>query len=103
MYFIQYEIRPVPGSELFAEVGGAVANCFVAASSEEKAKELALLNFKDNGWEVVTIEDGPFLVYREHYLDNLEWLEWFDQAVQDGEYYVFHEWPPESQEDDQVH
>ena len=103
MYFIQYETRPAPGSALFHEVGGAIANCFVQASSPAAAQQLALQNFKDHEWEVVSLEDGPFLAERDDYLDDDDWLQWFDEALQEGECYVFHQWPPEAQDGDAIH
>lgn len=103
MIFIRYEVRPKPGSELFAEVGGAFASCFVATKSKKRAKELALINFSEEGWDVVAIEDEPSPIERADYLDDPEWLEWIDYALEDGECYVFHKWPPGQQEDDPVH
>ena len=102
-YFVQYELRPLPGSEHFLTTGGAVANCFLAVESAAKAQELALLNFAENGWQVVSIEDGPTAIDRENYLEEPEWLEWYDQAARDGECYVLHQWPLGPQEDEEVH
>jgi hypothetical protein len=102
MFFIQYELRPKPDSEQFSTVGGAVANCFIDAESAAKAEELALLNFAENGWDVVSVEDGPMAITREN-LEEPEWLGWYDQAATDGECYVFHQWPPGPQEDDEIH
>jgi hypothetical protein len=103
LYFIQYEIRPAPTSALFYLAGGAIANCFIQASSPEKAQKLALENFKEQGWEVVSLEDGPFIAPRDNYLDDDEWLQWFDEALQSGACYIFHQWPPEAQDGDQSH
>lgn len=103
MYFIQYELQPKPESEHFSTVGGAIANCFLATESAAKAQELALLNFAENGWQVVSVEDGPMNVERDRYLEDPEWLEWYDQAAVDGECYVFHQWPSGPQDDDEVH
>ncbi|MBX3628165.1 MAG: hypothetical protein KF892_24355 [Rhizobacter sp.] len=103
MYYIQYEVTPAPDSEHFSSVGGAFVNCFVAADSVEKATELALQNFKDNGWLVLGIEEEPVFAERDDYLDQPEWLKWFDLAVAEGECYVFNEWPVEAQEDDEIH
>ncbi|MGM9428948.1 hypothetical protein [Hydrogenophaga sp. MI9] len=102
MLFIQFEVRPQPDSQHFSSVGGAVANCFVEAESEDAARQLAANSLQDNGWEVLSVEDGPVFVERSD-LEDPDWLAWFDQAAADGECYVFHQWPPEAQEDDQVH
>lgn len=98
MFYIQYEVRPMPESEDFSLVGSAFANCFVM--SESKAMELALAKFSDINWEVVGIEEEPFITTRENYIEELDWLEWYDEAIENGECYIFHRWPLESQEVD---
>lgn len=51
----------------------------------------------------MSIEDGPTVVERSDYLDEPDWLEWFDEAVADGECYVFHQWPPDERDGQRVH
>lgn len=104
MYFIQYEIRPLPQSEEFESAGGAIANCFVLASSEQKASEMANKYFQEIAWEVVALEDGPFATNRAEYLEaEPDWLDAFDEAAAEGECYVLHMWPNEAQEEDALH
>ena len=74
---------------------------FIQSAAE--AERLALRNFSENSWSVVTLEEEPMLVSREDYLEDPEWLEWYDQADENGECYIFHQWPPEPQEDDAIH
>ena len=60
-------------------------------------------NFQENHWSALSIEEGPYVVERQNYIDDPEWLEYFDDAVASGACYIFHQWPPEPQEEDSVH
>ncbi|WP_157360053.1 hypothetical protein [Caldimonas brevitalea] len=102
MFFIQYEVRPLPEHESYAEIGGAFANCFVLAVSAGQAEELALRHLAEIHWEVVSVED-PALPTSRSDSSDAEWLEWYDEAARHGDCYVFHQWPNEPQEDDAVH
>lgn len=103
VYYIQYEVRPAPANNAFATVGGAYVNCLIAADSEAQALNAAQRSFNENLWEVVGIEEGPNNVARSVYIDDAEWLSYFDEALASGECYVFNQWPPEPQEGDVVH
>lgn len=48
IFFIQYELAPAAHTPLFAEVGGAVVNCFVATASGEAAAAQALAHFRES-------------------------------------------------------
>ncbi len=103
VFFIQYEVRPAPESEEFAQTGGAYANCFIRAPSEVAAMEAAQRNFHESGWTVVSIEDGPLTAQRDYYASDQEWLGYFDQAQREGACYVFYLWPPEAQAGEILH
>lgn len=103
VFYVQYEARPLPESKDFATVGGAYVNCYVVAKSGEKASELANKYLIENFWEAVRLEEGPVVRLREHYLDDPEMLECFDEALSNGECYVYHLWPIEAQDGDAVH
>jgi hypothetical protein len=70
VFYVQYEVRPLPDNEDFATAGGAYVNCYATS--------------------------------RERYLDDAETLESFDEAVSNGECYVYHLWPVEPQDDDSI-
>ncbi len=101
VFFLQYEVRPKPDSVQYPTVGGAFANCFVVADTPDVATRAALRNFADGGWEVVEVIEPAFIADR----DDLEdaWLEWYDEAADEGECFVFHQWPNEPQDDETVH
>lgn len=103
IYYMQYEVHPAQDNEDFATVGGAYANCFVEAEDETEATEIVQEYFRINHWMVLSLEDGPFLTEADDYEDDPEWLEYFNEAVSEGECFIFHEWPPEAQEDDVIH
>ncbi len=103
IFFIQYELAPAAHTPLFAEVGGAVVNCFVVAASGEAAAAQALAHFRESDWRVMTQEEAPRPVARENYTDDPEWLAFFDTARQEGACYVYYEWPAEPQAGDAVH
>lgn len=103
LFFIQYEVRPAPHSEAFATVGGAFANCFVTATDNDDALDTAQRHLRDNDWEVLSIEEGPFRALREYYEEDADWLGYFELALSEGECFVFHQWPPEPQQDDVLH
>ena len=49
------------------------------------------------------MQDEPVITAREDFLDDPETLKCFDEAVSNGECYVFHLWPLDPQEDDAIH
>jgi hypothetical protein len=102
MFYIQYEVRPLPQHDDYAEVGGAYANCFVLTDSAAQAEACALRNFAENHWEVVSLEEGARPSARSDFTDGA-WLEWFDQATHEGECFVFFQWPNEAQDHDPLH
>jgi hypothetical protein len=102
VYFIMYEVQPLPDNEEYQTVGGAYANCYVLAEDAKQAMKSATENFVDNHWLVLALEEGPEIRARDSYLDEPEVLEWYDEAVENGECYVFHQWPNEPQEEDVV-
>lgn len=93
IFFIQYEVKPLPPNEEYQEIIGAYANCFISAQSATQAETLALQNFLENHWEVVGIEEQVVEIFRHEY--SGEWLEWYDLAVNEGGCYVYHQWSEE--------
>ena len=104
IFFIEYEVRPNSGTKAFEEFGGAFVNCYVQASSEAEATAFAQAEMTESGWSVIAVEETPAQLDRDYLVNNNpDGLRYFDQAVLDGECYVFHTWGIESQEDDVVH
>lgn len=103
VYYIVYEAKPTPESELFNDCGGAFINCWVKAKSETIAIKTTAEAIRENYWEIVAVEEGCRLITEKNYSDDPERLEYYEQAASDGECYVYHQWPNEPQEEDDVH
>jgi hypothetical protein len=102
LYYIQYEVQPLPDNDQFSTAGGAYVNCYLMSASSERATSLAHANFTENSWEIVSVEDGPRMISSEHFVDA-ETRECVDKAASEGECYVYHLWPIDPQEDDLIH
>ena len=95
IYFIHYELRPAPHSEDFATTGGAFALCYVQAADPASAQIAAERYFEETDWIVVDLESGPEQVERAAYEDEPDMLDAYDEAMNHGECFRFHLWPPE--------
>ena len=103
VFYVQYEAAPSPGSEHFENAGGAYVSCWVKAGSETQASRQASAVIKESGWNILAVEKRCYEVTEEAYAEDDEGLEHYLHAVTDGECYVFHQWPVEPQEGDDVH
>jgi hypothetical protein len=102
LFVITYRARPRPDSAEYAESGGAYVNAFIDAFSEADAHTAAQASIADAGWIVEELDEVSF-VDRTDYADDDPDLEYFEQALIDGEVLVFHTWPNEPQDEDIVH
>jgi hypothetical protein len=103
LFHLLYEVRPLPENANWTDAGGAFANCYVLAQTGEEASRKAVANFADHFWELVAQENGPQPVSRDEFLDDPETLDCVDEALTEGECYVYHLWPNEPQEGDTIH
>jgi hypothetical protein len=103
IFYTIYEAIPLPESEDFEVCGGAYINCWVKAQSEEEASKSASAVIHERGWKVVSIQEECREVTEALYAEDEEGRGYYDQAVVDGECYVFHQWPVDAQDDDDVH
>jgi hypothetical protein len=102
MFFLQYRCIPSEASENYGELGGAYINCWVKAISIKDARTIAELEIQENEWIVQELEESS-PIRPESYENDDESLKYYQQAEIDGEVYVFHSWPNEPQEEDQLH
>lgn len=98
IFFAQYEAVPLPHSEQYAECGGAYVNCWLQAASEDEAYKMASTLIHGRGSKIVSVEEGCREVTQASYADDEEGKEYYEQAVLDGECYVFHQWPVDTAE-----
>jgi hypothetical protein len=103
IFYVQYEAVPAPGSGDFETAGGAYVNCWVEAGSEREAQKLTYTALSESGWTIQAVEETCREVTELSYSENDQGLEHYRQAASDGECYVFHQWPVEPQEEDDVH
>lgn len=102
IYYIRYEAIPTPDFEDYDEVGGAYINCWIKAKTEDEAKEIARKSLNKQQWKLIALEEC-FPVEATYYEDEPESMECFEEALTDGESYIFYEWPNEPQEEDTIH
>lgn len=99
IYYVQYRCRPGARSAAFEEHGGAYVNCWIRADTPEEAGRIAAREIESDGWGIEGVEE-PMRIETS---PSEETAEYFDQAVQDGECYVFHTWPVGDHEDHPLH
>lgn len=92
MIYLRYELIPKPQSLKTAEHGGAWGSAWIKTTDIDTAKSITEAQFEQSGWDVVTNETIES-VDRTDYLDSQS-LEYFDQAMLDGEVYVYDTYPP---------
>jgi hypothetical protein len=102
LYFMTFTARPDTDAEDLRRTGVAYVNAWVEASSEADAVARATRQIAEAQWIVESV-DRIIRLSRNDYETSDPALSYFDQALIDGEVFVFHTWSPGSQEDDPVH
>jgi hypothetical protein len=103
IFYALYEAIPLPESEEFEVCGGAYVSCWLKAQSEEEASKLVSAAIHERGWKVVSVQEECREVTEALYSEDEEGRAYYDHAVVDGECYVYHQWPVDTQEGDDVH
>ena len=103
MFLVTVRARPTEHAEDQADVGGGYVNCWLSAATEDEAIARALAEVRDAEWIAEAVETVE-AVTRETYADpDHPGREYFEQALVDGTVIVFHVWPNEPQDDDELH
>ena len=92
VYFLQFEGTPQKDHPDSDEIGGAIIDCWLLRSNQEKAKQDALSLIRDDGW----IVDEPDLAFEDdqtNYETDSPQLQYFEQVLTDREVLVFHTYP----------
>ena len=92
MHYLQFEATPQPEHPESSELGGAFVNCWVAAPSASEAEALARKNIREQLWTIDLMAEC-YEDNRALYDDDSDDLQYFEQAMIDGEVYVFHTYP----------
>lgn len=103
IFYVQYEAVPAPETPAFAEVGGAFVACWVRAESLLEASQRAHEAIGESGWTIIALVDECHEVSEQSYDADDDALPYFRQAVEEGECYVYHQWPADPQEEDSIH
>ncbi|MCR6662687.1 MAG: hypothetical protein NVV60_05950 [Luteimonas sp.] len=89
LWVFTLEARPLPDSPDFETAGGAFVVCYVRPELADDPLGHATAYVRGQDWQVVAVEDEPLECGRDEAPDE----DYFDQAIDDGEVYVFHQWP----------
>lgn len=88
LWVFTLEARPLPGSPDFEVAGGAFVVCYVTPSMADDPVQHAAAYVRAQDWQAIAVEDEPEQLERDDAPDP----DHFDQALADGEVYVFHQW-----------
>jgi hypothetical protein len=103
IYYAMYEATPGPDIPEFETCGGAFVNCWVRAESTRDAERLNAAAIAENGWKILSVEDECCEVTDDWYSEDDDEWPWYQQAISEGECYVYHQWPLVAQDEDDVH
>jgi hypothetical protein len=99
LFFFTFLATPTPKAKEFQDAGGAYVSCWIQGGDRYGAEARARELIEEYGWSVEALEEGA-VVTREAYGEGDEDLEFFEQALVEGEVLVFNTWP-RSEEDDE--
>lgn len=91
VYYFMFEAKPFKVNPESKDLGGAYICCWVNSENETSAFEEAKEYINNEEWEIVNLKE-KFITNREHYEDNPESLDSFDQAVMNGISAIFYTW-----------
>lgn len=74
------------------QFGGATVGCWIKDQTKRNAYLVAKGWIEDHGWVPLSLED-QYPVSAERYEGNAEGRQYFEQALTDGEVFVFHTSP----------
>lgn len=94
MRFLQFKASPKEGTTAHDAYGGAHLACWINVNGEEEAREKAKALIARSDWRIDVIEDEHPLT-REGYDEKSDGLQYYDQALIDGEVLVAYTWPKE--------
>lgn len=96
------DASPLPGTDAFAEFGGATINIYTTEESEDGALAIAAREVAEAGWQIQSVEDN-FVLTREDLVETSDGLQYFDQAMIDGIVLVVYTYPATAEDRDAIH
>lgn len=92
MYFLIYSAIPARGTENYELYAGSQVACWINEKRQLMAKRKAQALIEKHGWNIKKLEEfRP--ISEENYRDSKNGLEYFKQALIDGEVCVFYTYP----------
>jgi hypothetical protein len=95
MQFVMISAVQDPDAEHKEKLGGAHVCCWIKDQSPRNAAYIAKGWIEDAGWIVQDI-DEHYPVTADDFADKPESAQYYEQALTDGEAFVYHVFPPES-------
>ena len=102
VYYFMFEVVPDAEGDNFVNYGGAFVACWVRGETVEDAQDIAINAISTDGWAIKSIEES-FIAEHEFYADEPELRSAYEQALSEGESYIYYTWTPEPQEEDTIH
>jgi hypothetical protein len=94
MRFLRYKAHPKKSTAAFQSYGGAHLACWVNVKDPKEARQRAEALIAESDWEIDALEDEHALT-REGYEESSDGLQYYDQALIDGEVLVAYTFPKE--------
>ncbi len=92
IWLLTYEVAPDPKNPDFRSVGGAYVNCWIRASSQADAAEIAGRQLSETQWSIVELTEAkPVNPEAEQYPPAS--MRMIEQAQIDGAVFLFNKWP----------
>ncbi len=89
-FFVMRVLSNTQGKEGYPQgYSTAWVNCWINDSSRENALKKAITLIREHGWFVAEILEA-YPISREAYAHNPESLKYYEQALIDGEVFVFY-------------
>ncbi len=96
MFFFQFEVRPKKTNAERARLAGAIVNCWIQRTTQRDARAVANGTIGDAGWSITRTEAATEITRETQQPGGKQY---FEQAENDGEVFVYHTWPVEAPDD----
>jgi len=73
--------------------GGAYVHCLIDFVQQEGAEHLARYYLEQDGWQALETEEVR-IIERSDYEDDLKYLQYFNEAEEDGCSFIYYGYPP---------
>jgi hypothetical protein len=92
MYFLRYQVLPGADHPEADRMGEGLVCCWVDRPSLAEADAVARADITGQGWDILGREAGEEVTAADYEPDH-EWLPYYEQALTDGEVFVYHTSP----------